>query len=67
VPIRDRAEFERFPIHQVGFEVPDVAAAVAAAVRAGGRIQDAPVSAGGRVRASVRDPDGNTVEVEGPR
>jgi catechol 2,3-dioxygenase-like lactoylglutathione lyase family enzyme len=67
VPIRERAEFERFPIHQVGFEVPGVADAVAAAVRAGGRIQDPPVSAGGRVRASVRDPDGNTVEIEGPR
>jgi catechol 2,3-dioxygenase-like lactoylglutathione lyase family enzyme len=67
VPIREAGEFERFPIHQLGFEVADVGAAVASALRHGGRVQDAPTKDGERVRASVRDPDGNSVELHGPR
>jgi catechol 2,3-dioxygenase-like lactoylglutathione lyase family enzyme len=67
VPIRESVEFERFPIHQLGFQVPDVGAAVAAALEHGGRLQDAPATDGERVTASVRDPDGNTVEIRGPR
>lgn len=55
------------PVHQPGFEVPDVARAVAIAVRHGGRVQDAPVDRDGRVHASIRDPDGNTIELYGPR
>ena len=67
VPIREKVEFEAFPIHQVGFEVPDVSRVLEIAKRHGGRVQDAPVRDGGRVHASVRDPDGNTVELSGPR
>jgi catechol 2,3-dioxygenase-like lactoylglutathione lyase family enzyme len=66
VPIRDAVDFEDFPIHQLGFEVPDVAAALAAARKHGGRVQDEPRLRNGRVHASVRDPDGNTLEIYGP-
>jgi catechol 2,3-dioxygenase-like lactoylglutathione lyase family enzyme len=67
VPIRDGVDFEGFPVHQLGFEVPDVAAVVAAAVRHGGRVQDRPERLDGRMHAAIRDPDGNTIEVYGPR
>jgi catechol 2,3-dioxygenase-like lactoylglutathione lyase family enzyme len=66
VPIRDTVEFEEFPIHQLGFQVHDVGAVAAAAVRHGGRLQDPPVREKGRMRAAVRDPDGNPLEVYGP-
>lgn len=67
VPIRDRAEFEGFPVHRPGFEVPDVARVIAAAERHGGRVENAPERLDGRVQAAVQDPDGNTIEVYGPR
>jgi len=63
VPIRDSAEFGEFPIHQPGFEVPDVGRVVAAALRLGGRLQNEAKSEGGRIVAAVRDPDGNTIEL----
>ena len=67
VPIRESAEFEEFPIHQLGFEVPDVARVMEIARRHGGRVQDAPIRDGNGVHASIRDPDGNTIELYGPR
>jgi catechol 2,3-dioxygenase-like lactoylglutathione lyase family enzyme len=67
VPIRDDVDFENFPIHQLGFEVPDVDAVIALAKKYGGRVQDAPRREDGRVHAAVRDPDGNTLELYGPR
>ena len=67
VPIRDAVDFENFPIHQLGFEVPDVEAVIALAVKHGGRVQDAPVRRDGKMHASIRDPDGNTVELYGTR
>jgi catechol 2,3-dioxygenase-like lactoylglutathione lyase family enzyme len=67
VPIRDTVDFEGFPVHQLGFEVPDVAAVIATAERHGGRVQDPPERQDGRVHAAVRDPDGNTIELYGPR
>jgi catechol 2,3-dioxygenase-like lactoylglutathione lyase family enzyme len=67
VPIRSDVDFEGFPIHQLGFEVDDVNRIVAAALRHGGRVQDAPRQENGRVHAAVRDPDGNTIELYGPR
>lgn len=67
VPIRDAADFERFPVHQPGFDVPDVGRVIEIARRHGGRVQDPPVLRDGRVHASVRDPDGNTIELYGPR
>lgn len=42
VPIRDPADFVGFPVHQPGFEVPDVAAVLRAAERHGGRVEDPP-------------------------
>jgi catechol 2,3-dioxygenase-like lactoylglutathione lyase family enzyme len=66
VPIRDTVDFENFPVHQLGFDVPDVEAVIALAVRHGGRVQDPPVREGGRIHASVRDPDGNTIELYAP-
>jgi catechol 2,3-dioxygenase-like lactoylglutathione lyase family enzyme len=65
VPIRSDTDFEDFPVHQLGVEVPDVDRVIAVALRHGGRVQDAPVRDNGRVHASVRDPDGNTLELYG--
>jgi catechol 2,3-dioxygenase-like lactoylglutathione lyase family enzyme len=67
VPIRDAADFENFPVHQLGFEVDEVDRVIAVAARHGGRVQDAPVRDRDGVRASVRDPDGNTIELYGRR
>jgi catechol 2,3-dioxygenase-like lactoylglutathione lyase family enzyme len=67
VPIRQAADFEAFPIHQLGFEVRDVERVVAIAARHGGRVQDAQIRDGGRVHAAIRDPDGNTIELYGSR
>jgi catechol 2,3-dioxygenase-like lactoylglutathione lyase family enzyme len=67
VPIREAAEFDSFPVHQPGFDVPDVARVIEIALHHGGRVQDAPARDGGRVHAAVRDPDGNTIELYGPR
>jgi catechol 2,3-dioxygenase-like lactoylglutathione lyase family enzyme len=66
VPIRDNGDFENFPIHQLGLEVPDVEAVLAVARKHGGRVQDVPTRQGGRLHAAVRDPDGNTLELYGP-
>ena len=63
VPIRDAVEFKGFPVHQLGFEVADVERVIALAVKHGGRVQDAPTRTGNRSHASVRDPDGNTIEL----
>ena len=65
VPIRDAADFENFPVHQLGFQVADVDRVIAIALKHGGRVQDKPVREQGRVHASVRDPDGNTIELYG--
>lgn len=67
VPIRDAAQFEGFPVHQPGFEVPSVGRVIEIARRHGGRVFDAPVERDGRVYASLRDPDGNTIEISGGR
>jgi len=63
VPIRDAVDFEGFPIHQPGFEVPDVRAVVALATRHGGRLEGTVNEQDGRLHAAIRDPDGNTVEL----
>jgi catechol 2,3-dioxygenase-like lactoylglutathione lyase family enzyme len=67
VPIRDTVDFVGFPIHQLGVEVPDVAAVLALARKHGGRVQDPPRREGDRVHAAMRDPDGNTMELYGSR
>jgi catechol 2,3-dioxygenase-like lactoylglutathione lyase family enzyme len=67
VPIRDSVDFNGFPVHQLGFEVPDIQHVIAIARRHGGKLQDAPVRTGDRLQAAIRDPDGNTIELYGPR
>jgi catechol 2,3-dioxygenase-like lactoylglutathione lyase family enzyme len=66
VPIRDSVDFENFPVHQLGFEVADIEAVLAIVRKYGGRVHDAPQRDQGRMTASLRDPDGNTVEIYGP-
>ena len=63
VPIRDEADFENFPVHQLGFVVPDVEAVIALALQHGGREEGKLIRNGGRTEGAVRDPDGNTVEL----
>ena len=63
VPIRAAADFENFPVHQLGFEVADIDRVIAIALKHGGRVQDKPVRDRDRVHASIRDPDGNTIEL----
>lgn len=63
VPIRDEADFKNYPVHQLGFIVPDVEAVVALAVQHGGREEGKLIRKGERTEGAVRDPDGNTIEL----
>ena len=63
VPIRDEADFTNFPVHQLGFVVPDVEAVVALALQHGGREEGKLVRNGEMLEGAVRDPDGNTIEL----
>ena len=63
VPIRDEADFKNYPVHQLGFVVPDVEAVIALALQHGGREEGNPIRKKGRIEAAVRDPDGNTIEL----
>jgi hypothetical protein len=59
VPLREKADFDGYPMHQLGFGVADVAAAVKLAVDCGGRLE----GEANDEHCSVRDPDGNTIEL----
>jgi catechol 2,3-dioxygenase-like lactoylglutathione lyase family enzyme len=63
VPIRDEADFKNYPVHQLGFVVPDVEAVIALALQHGGREEGNLIRRQGRIEAAVRDPDGNTIEL----
>ena len=63
VPIRDEADFKNYPVHQLGFVVPDVEAVIALALQHGDREEGTLIRKQGRVEAAVRDPDGNTIEL----
>jgi catechol 2,3-dioxygenase-like lactoylglutathione lyase family enzyme len=63
VPIRQATDFVDFPVHQPGFEVPDVDRVIAIVEKHGGVLLQPPTREGGFITASVRDPDGNTVEL----
>jgi predicted enzyme related to lactoylglutathione lyase len=63
VPIRDAADFENYPVHQLGFSVPDVEAILTLAQQHGGRPEGDILRNGDAVHAAVRDPDGNTIEL----
>ena len=67
VPLRDGADFEAYPLHQLGFAVDDVDRVIALAEQHGGRVEGEVNRQGDRVHACVRDPDGNTVELTAPR
>ena len=67
VPIRAAAEFDDYPSHQLGVAVDDVAAVVALATAHGGRPEGELRVEDGRTHGCVRDPDGNTIELYGPR
>jgi catechol 2,3-dioxygenase-like lactoylglutathione lyase family enzyme len=63
VPIRDEADFRNYPVHQLGFIVPDVEAVIALALQHGGREEGKVIRNEGKTQAAVRDPDGNTIEL----
>lgn len=54
VPIREEVDFENYPIHQLGFSVPDIEKVIKIALKHGGKTEG---------NAAVRDPDGNTLEL----
>jgi catechol 2,3-dioxygenase-like lactoylglutathione lyase family enzyme len=63
---REGQDFEGYPIHQLGLRVDDIEALVKAAELAGGRAEgELARDEGGQVVAGcVRDPDGNTIELQ---
>jgi catechol 2,3-dioxygenase-like lactoylglutathione lyase family enzyme len=63
VPLRDTVDFEGYPLHQLGFHVPDVAAILDLAERHGGRREGDIRRDGETIHTAVRDPDGNTIEL----
>ena len=63
VPIRDSADFEEYPVHQLGFTVADVDAVIALALQFGGQQEGQIIRTEGKIHAAVRDPDGNTLEL----
>lgn len=63
VPIRDEADFENYPVHQLGLVVSDVEAVIALALQHGGREEGKLIRNGTKVEGAVRDPDGNTIEL----
>lgn len=63
VPIRDEADFKNFPVHQLGFVVPDVEAVIDLALQHGGRQEGRLIRDGEKLQAAIRDPDGNTIEL----
>jgi predicted enzyme related to lactoylglutathione lyase len=63
VPIRDAVDFENYPVHQLGFKVPDISKVIEAVITHGGRAEGEIMEKDGKFQAAVRDPDGNTLEL----
>jgi catechol 2,3-dioxygenase-like lactoylglutathione lyase family enzyme len=63
VPIRDSADFDEYPIHQLGFNVPEIEAVLDLARKHGGRPDGDILRDGNTTQAAVRDPDGNSIEL----
>ena len=63
VPIRDEADFENYPIHQLGLNVQDVQKVIDIAIKHGGKTDGEIIRKDGEAQAAVRDPDGNTIEL----
>lgn len=56
-------DFNGFPIHQPTVKVDDLEAVLAGAIGAGGRLLEAPREQNGARLASLREVDGNTLEL----
>jgi len=63
VPLRESADFEGYPLHQLGFGVDDVERVIALATELGGKQEGEIQRSEQGVHGAVRDPDGNTVEL----
>src|SRR5689334_4600113 len=63
VPIRDEADFENYPIHQIGITVPNVEKVIEIAIKHGGKQEGSLTRKHGSTQGAVRDPDGNTIEL----
>lgn len=63
---REGQDFEDYQIHQLGLRVDDIQALATAAELAGGRVEGelSRDDTGKIVAGCVRDPDGNTIELE---
>lgn len=66
VPIREAPDFENYPSHQLGLEVADVETVIGIARKYGGRQEGQLEFRERRVHAAIRDPDGNTLELDSP-
>ncbi len=55
VPLREEVDFESFPLHQLGFLVEDVDAAIQLAVSLGGRQEGEVLIHEGRAHGAVRE------------
>lgn len=66
VPLREKVDFEGYPLHQLGFEVADLTTVLASAERNDGRVESDISGDGDKQQAVVRDPDGNTLELSAP-
>lgn len=67
VPIREADDFEAFPIHQPGITVADIEAVIAIAIAHGGQQEGEFRQDEFGLRAAIRDPDGNTIELYSPK
>jgi catechol 2,3-dioxygenase-like lactoylglutathione lyase family enzyme len=63
VPIREEADFENFPVHQLGFTVSNLDSVIALAIKYGGRQEGRISREDERIHGAIRDPDGNTIEL----
>jgi len=63
VPIREEADFENYPVHQLGFGVRDIQKVTEIVLKYGGKTEGEIIHNDGKVQVAVRDPDGNTIEL----
>ena len=63
VPLRENEDFTGYPVHQLGFTVPDVEAVIDLVLQCGGKQEGRVIRRDGNTQAAVRDPDGNTIEL----
>ncbi len=63
VPLRGEADFEQYPLHQLGFAVEAIDEVIAIALKHGGRREGEVIRQGDQAHGAVRDPDGNTLEL----